>query len=143
QVVLGEVEEAVDGPRFEPAPRQDLPGLFAMEQVVIAEQDDARVHHAEAGPHAPGQQLQPVGLSELAARQDLAEALALAIVLAGDQYPVSHRRRVQLIPDLANVAAEPFDRFHAEMTGRLHGRTGEGRDANVGEPQELLEYARH
>ena len=41
QVALVQVEEAVDGPRLEPAPRQHRTGLLAMEQFVIAEDDDA------------------------------------------------------------------------------------------------------
>jgi len=40
QVALGQVEEGVDGPRFEPPPRQDGADLLAVEQLVIAEDDD-------------------------------------------------------------------------------------------------------
>ena len=40
QVALGKVEEAVDGPRFEAAPGNDGADFLAVEQLVVAEDDD-------------------------------------------------------------------------------------------------------
>ena len=54
QVALGQVEEAVDGPRLQPAPRQYLAHVLAVEQLLPAQHDHARSQ--EAGVRRQGRQ---------------------------------------------------------------------------------------
>ena len=56
EIALRQVEETVDGPRLQTPARQDLPRILAVEQLVIAEHDDADIDHAKAGADAAGDQ---------------------------------------------------------------------------------------
>ena len=138
QVAFGEIEEAVDGPRFEPAARQHLADVFAVEELVIAEHGDACVHHAETGAHPARHQPEPVGLGKLARGQDFVQAFALGLIVTGNHHAVAGHRAVELVAQLGDVAAEALDRLDPQMTGCLDRRRGQSGDANVGKAQKLL-----
>jgi hypothetical protein len=55
EIVLLQLEEAVDGPRFEAPPRQDDGGRLAQEQLVIAQDDDAGDVPVSCPPLPPGE----------------------------------------------------------------------------------------
>ena len=58
------------------------------------------------------------------AGQDLAQAMALGLVMAGDQDPVRRGRLVQFVAQAADIAAEALDRLDAQVAGRFHGGAG-------------------
>src|SRR5207249_1015932 len=60
----------------------------------------------------------------------------------GDEDVVGRRQGVQLVADLADVAAEALDRLDAQVAGGFDGRAGQGRQLDVRELQELLEGPR-
>ena len=119
-----------------------------MEQFVIAEHDDAACPPSGSRPaHAPTTSRSrhspfrrspfPVG------SKDFAQPLALGLVVAGDQHEVARRGCVQLVAELGDVAAEPLDRFDAQMAGRLDRRSRQGGNVHAGEAQQLLKRAGH
>ena len=106
EIPLGQLKETVNGPRFDPPPRQDLPGLFPAEQLVIAEHDHAGLHHAEAGMDFADDQPQPIRLRQLSGRQHFSQPLGFSLVVASDQHAVFRRGAVEFVAHLADLAAE-------------------------------------
>ncbi len=137
EIALGQIEEAVDGPRFQPAPpHPTLPQAWgrvgwggAERRVTVKQllptqhQHAGRVHQTEAGADPADEETQPVGLREPSRRQYLAQPLAFAIVLTRDQHALARGHRVQFVAHLAHVAAEAFDGFDVQTERRLHRRT--------------------
>ena len=122
QIALLQLEEAVDGAGFELAARLHRAGLIAMEQLVIAKHHDVPAgrdaldpDQAEPRMHLPDDEAQPLGLGELSGGEHVAEAFLLRFVVAGDEHQIAGRRRVQLILQLGDVAAETLDRFKRQM----------------------------
>ncbi len=57
EIIFGQVQKAVDGPRFEPAARLDGPGLLPMKQLVIAQHDNAGIDQPKSCPNFADKQL--------------------------------------------------------------------------------------
>ena len=74
--------------------------------------------------------------------QHFAEALALGLVVAGDEDAVARGHGVQLVPDLRDLAAEALDRLDVQMVRRLDRRAGQGSDADARKPEKLLKDGR-
>jgi len=114
-----------------------------VEQLLTAKDDGPDLHHAEAGVDAAGDEAQPVRLRQLPRGQHVTQALALGLVMTGDEDAVAGRRRVQLVAYPADVAAEALDRLDAQVTGRLDRRPRQRRQRDAREAQHLLEDALH
>ena len=82
-------------------------------------------------------------LRQLPVGQHFAQALALGLVVAGDQHVIVRRHGVQFVADPADLAAEALDRFDVQMTGRLDRGAGQGGHLDAGKTQQLLKDALH
>jgi hypothetical protein len=60
-------------------------------------------------------ELQLTRLCETASGEHFIQPFALGIVVASDQHLVAGGSRVQFIPQLADIAAESFDRFDSQV----------------------------
>ena len=151
QVSLAQVEEAVNRSRFDAPPRQDLPGILPMKQLMIAEHDDSRrmpvlavsSDHAKAAPDLAGHEPQPPRPGKLSVRQYLSQTLAFRLVVAGDEHAITSRGVVQLLTELGDIAAETFHRLDAKMARCFHRVARQSGQADAGKPQELLKGPLH
>src|SRR5262249_7350293 len=139
EIAFGQLEEAVNRPRFQAPARQHLTRLLAMEQLLSAQHDEPRVDESERRSHPSRDKPEPVGLGELPGGEHLAEALALGLIETGNQHAVTGLNVIQLIANAGHLAAESFHRLDAQMTGRLNGRRRHPRQTHAWKPDELLQ----
>ena len=141
QVSLVQVEEAVDGPALV-APAGDRPAdLGAGEQLVVADHQRLGVDQVETGPDPADGQVQPFRLGQLGVGKDLAQALDLGRVVAGDQDVFAGGRAVELGLDLGELAREPLDALDPQVAGRLERVGRQRRDGDRGQADQPLEAA--
>ena len=120
QVPLAQLEEAVDRPRFVGAAARLAAQLGAPEKLLIAEDDQAFRHQAEAVRHVADAQFHAPAQCAAGLRQQLGQPRALAFVVAGDQHLlVAADHRFQLGKRFGPRTGEPFDRLDAQMAGRV------------------------
>ncbi len=141
QVAFVQVEEAVDRAGLV-APPGDGPANFgAGEELMIANDQGPGVDQVEARSDPADGEDQPVRPGQLGVGEDLAQALDLGGVVAGDHHAVAGRRGIQLGLDLRQVAGEPLDALDPQVTGRLEGIRGERGERNRREPDQSLKAA--
>ena len=147
-VAVVEVEEAVDGPRFDLAARRGA-GLFHprrqqffVKEFVAAEHQYVEIDEAKAGADVPRDQRHPPAFGELARFQHVRQAVDFRFGLAGDPDAILRRNSVEFLPHPQHVAAESLDALDAQVRGRFHARSRHRRDRHRRQLHQLLERAR-
>ncbi len=139
QVAFAQLDEAVDH-LVQPAMGRAAQ-VRAMEHRIAAHQHDPVRHDAEPVAQMPQGIVEHPLLGQARGGEDVGQAPHLSLGLADYEHLLPGPHRVQLLADLADVAAETLHRLDAQPASGLQRAGGHRRGRHRGKPQHLLHHA--
>ena len=104
-----------------------------MKQLTAADQHDPLADQPKAGVQRADRKVQAAGFGETAScRKTSPSRSDLGLGLADDEHVLPKSGRVELVADLADVAAETLDAFDLQLAGGLHRSGGDRRGGDRG-----------